>query len=56
MEDKGTVIEQGNEKYYELLLKTKIPSTKEKIIEVSIKKQRKKIISIFKSVWKGESG
>lgn len=53
-EDKGVLLESNNKRYYELIIKTKIPSNNNRIIEISIKKEKKDIITIFKSVWKEE--
>ena len=54
IEDKGVVLESNQKKYYELIIKTKIPNPTKQTIEMSIKKEKKDIITIFKSVWKGE--
>lgn len=53
-EDKGVLLESNNKRYYELIIKAKIPSNNNQIIEISIKKEKKDIITIFKSVWKEE--
>lgn len=53
-EDKGVLLESNNKRYYELIIKAKIPSNNNRIIEISIKKEKKDIITIFKSVWKEE--
>lgn len=53
-EDKGVTLESDNKRYYELIIKAKIPSNNNQIIEISIKKEKKDIITIFKSVWKEE--
>ena len=53
-EDKGVLLESNNKRYYELIIKAKIPSNNNRIIEISIKKDKKDIITIFKSVWKEE--
>ena len=53
-EDKGVLLESNNKRYYELIIKTKIPNPTKQTIEMSIKKEKKDIITIFKSVWKGE--
>ena len=53
-EDKGVLLESNNKRYYELIIKAKIPSNNNWIIEISIKKEKKDIITIFKSVWKEE--
>ncbi len=54
VEDKGVVFRQNNQDYYELILKAKIPSTKDQIVEISIKKNKKRVLELLKSVWKGE--
>jgi len=53
-EDKGVVLESQKKRYYELILKTKIPSNTNQTIEISVKKGKKDILTILKSVWKGE--
>lgn len=53
-EDKGVLLESNNKRYYELIIKAKIPSNNNQIIEISIKREKKDIITIFKSVWKEE--
>lgn len=53
-EDKGVLLESNNKRYYELIIKAKIPSNNNRIIEISIKKEKKDIITIFKSIWKEE--
>ena len=53
-EDKGVLLESNNKRYYDLIIKAKIPSNNNRIIEISIKKEKKDIITIFKSVWKEE--
>ena len=50
IEDKGLI----SEKYYQILLKMKTPSTKEQIIELSVKLKKQNILSTIKSLWKGE--
>ncbi len=45
----------NNSKKYEIILKIKTSVDTNKIIEMSIKKEKENILSIFKSVWKGES-
>ncbi len=50
IEDKGLI----SEKYYQILLKMKTPSTKEQIVELSVKEKKQNILSTFKSLWKEE--
>ena len=53
-EDKGVLLESNNKRYYELIIKAKIPSNNNQIIEISIKEDLDKIKGgAAVSIWTG---
>lgn len=54
-ENRGVILKKDNKKYYEVLLKIKLPKNKKTtdVLEFSIKNKKKRLIEIIKNIWKG---
>lgn len=54
-ENRGVILKKNNKKYYEVLLKIKLPKNKKTtdVLEFSIKNKKKRLIEIIKNIWKG---
>ena len=56
IEDKGVVIKSNSKKYYEVLIGYKFPQKKKTndSISISIKKEKYRIIEMFRLIWDGD--
>ena len=54
-ENRGVILKKNNKKYYEILIKIKLPKNKKTtdVLEFSIKNKKRKLIEIIKNIWKG---